>query len=368
MKILLIEDNPDHAELVMRAIREALPDLEIDLARTGEDGIRRARENALMSHQRAQKQKSKRKAQARMRRRLSAAQKHAQQLEELNRLQAEFVANVSHEFRTPLNGILGYTELLQDGLYGNMTKEQLEVLEHIRACSHHLLDLVNEVLDLVRLKKHQMQLELDLVSPIEMIEAAAAAVQPLAKQRGLSLVVSCESDLPIVKVDFRRIYQVLLNLLGNAIKFTNEGSVEVGVRHEGDSIRFHVKDTGIGIAPEFSPYVFKDFRQQDGTSTRPFGGVGLGLSLSKRLVELHGGKIGFVTRENEGTEFFFYIPLPSPAEMSTILLNSAADDRIPHGKTIPGQAPILLQPDMTESSGQKSGLPVEAGRMVKSAS
>jgi signal transduction histidine kinase len=248
------------------------------------------------------------KRRGRIRARLSEAKKYTQELEELNRLQAEFIANVSHEFRTPLNGILGYTELLRDGLYGEMTPEQLNVLHHIRDCGHHLLDLVNEVLDLSRLKRHQVQLEVEDVSPVELIEAAAAAVQPLAKQKRLDLITRCEPDLPMLRIDFRRLYQVLLNLLGNAIKFTNEGSVEVGAFRDGKSVRFHVKDTGIGIAPEFSRHVFKDFRQKDGTP-RPFGGVGLGLSLSKRLVELHGGKIGYTTKQNKGTEFYFFIPL-----------------------------------------------------------
>jgi signal transduction histidine kinase len=247
------------------------------------------------------------KRRGRIRARLSEAQKYSQQLEELNRLQAEFIANVSHEFRTPLNGILGYTDLLRDGLYGEMTPEQLNVLHHIRDCGHHLLDLVNEVLDLSRLKKHQVQLELESISPVELIEAAAAAVQPLARQKRLALITQCEPDLPLLRVDFRRLYQVLLNLLGNAIKFTNEGKVEVGASRDGKSVRFHVKDTGIGIAPDFARHVFKDFRQKDGIP-RSFSGVGLGLSLSKRLVELHGGTIGYATKPGLGTEFYFYIP------------------------------------------------------------
>lgn len=244
----------------------------------------------------------------RIRARLSAVKKHAQEVEARNRLQVEFIADISHEFRTPLNGILGYTELLRDGLYGQMTPEQLEVANHIRDCGHHLLDLVNEVLELSRLKKHQVQLELENVPPVELIEAAAAAVQALAKQKRLALNTHCDAGLPLLRLDFRRIYQVLLNLLSNAIKFTHEGSVEIGARREGKNIRFHVKDTGIGIAPEFARHVFKEFRQLDDV-VRPFGSVGLGLSLSKRLVELHGGKIGYTTKPNKGTEFYFLIPL-----------------------------------------------------------
>jgi signal transduction histidine kinase len=247
------------------------------------------------------------KRRGRIRQRLSEVKKHAQELEARNRLQADFIADVSHELRTPLNGILGYTELLRDGLYGQMTPEQHDVLNHIRDCGHHLLDLVNEVLDLSRLKKHQVQLDLENILPVELIEAAAAAVQPLAKQKRLALLTKCEADLPALRVDFRRLYQVLLNLLSNAIKFTHDGSVEIGARREGKNIRFHVKDTGIGIAPEFARHVFKDFRQMDDI-VRPFGGVGLGLSLSKRLVELHGGKMGYTTKQNKGTEFYFSIP------------------------------------------------------------
>lgn len=263
--------------------------------------------NLLPPPQTKPKKKSAWKQRGRIRARLSEVKKHAQALEERNRLQTQFIADISHELRTPLNGILGYTDLLRDGMYGPMTPEQLDVLIHIRDCGHHLLDLVNEVLDLSRLKNHQVQLELENVSPAELIEAAAAAVQALAKQKRLELLTNCEADLPLLKIDFRRVYQVLLNLLSNAIKFTHAGSVEIGARREGKHIRFHVKDTGIGIAPEFTRHVFKDFRQLDGVP-RPFGGAGLGLSLSKRLVELHGGKIGYTTKQNKGTEFYFLIP------------------------------------------------------------
>jgi len=247
------------------------------------------------------------KRRGRIRARLSAAKKHAQELEERNRLQTEFIADISHELRTPLSGILGYADLLRDGMYGPMTPAQLEVLAHIRDCGYHLLDLVNEVLDLSRLKNHQVQLELENVPPMELIDAAAGAVQALAKQKRLELLTKCEADLPNLHIDFRRVYQVLLNLLSNAIKFTHAGSVEIGARRDGKHIRFHVKDTGIGIAPEFVRHVFKDFRQMDGVP-RSFGGIGLGLSLSKRLVELHGGKIGYTTKQNKGTEFYFLIP------------------------------------------------------------
>jgi signal transduction histidine kinase len=289
------------------------------------DGERREEELASISRPKSKitPKRSPWQRRRRIRARLSEAQKHAQQLEALNRLQAEFIANVSHELRTPLNGVLGYTELLRDGMYGQLAPAQLEVIEHIRACGNHLLDLVNEILDLSRLKQHQMQLEIETIVPVELIEAAAAAVHPLARQRRLNLVTRCEPDLPVLRVDFRRLYQVLLNLLSNAIKFTKEGTIEIGARRESNGIRFHVKDTGIGIAPEFARYVFKEFHQlapifslqrnerssaPDGVA-RPFSGVGLGLSLSKRLVELHGGKIAYVTKENEGTEFYFHIPI-----------------------------------------------------------
>jgi signal transduction histidine kinase len=305
------------------------------------DDERREKEHASISHpqKKTKPKKSRWQRRRRIRARLVDAQKHARQLEELNRLQAEFIASVSHELRTPLNGILGYTELLRDGMYGQLAPAQLDVIEHIRTCGNHLLDLVNEILDLSRLKQHQMQLDIDTIAPVELIEAAAAAVHPLARQRRLNLVTNCEPDLPVLRVDFRRLYQVLLNLLSNAIKFTKEGTVEIGARRERNGIRFHVKDTGIGIAPEFARYVFKEFHQlspifslrrneqsseplqgesPDGAprpfgglpiSGAPFSGMGLGLSLSKRLVELHGGKIAYVTKENQGTEFYFHIPI-----------------------------------------------------------
>jgi signal transduction histidine kinase len=231
------------------------------------------------------------------------------QIDTSSRLQTEFISNISHEFRTPLNAVLGYVELLRDGLYGPVTDEQREALDHVVRCATHLLDLINEVMDLSKLKNGQLELEKDHYSPYELVESVADAMQPSVRQKNLRLEVHCEEGLPSVYVDFHRIYQVLRNLLDNAVKFTHSGKVEIGARRVGDAIEFFVRDTGIGIPADSLPTIFDEFRQADGSTTRHYGGMGIGLSLSRRLVELHGGEMAVESRESYGSTFRFTIPL-----------------------------------------------------------
>jgi signal transduction histidine kinase len=226
-----------------------------------------------------------------------------------SRLQTEFVSNMSHEFRTPLNAILGYIELLRDGLYGSVTEEQRQALDHVARCATHLLDMINEVLDLSKLKKRQLELEQDYYSPYELVESVADAIQPEIYEKSLQLEVHCDEALPSVYVDFHRICQVLRNLVDNAVKFTHSGKVEIGAKRTTDSIEFFVRDTGIGIPEDSLSTIFEEFRQADGSSTRHYGGMGIGLSLSRGLVELHGGEMKVESREEHGSTFRFSIPI-----------------------------------------------------------
>ncbi len=233
----------------------------------------------------------------------------ARQMDDSFRLQTEFVSNISHEFRTPLNGVLGYVELLRDGLYGPVTEEQRQALDHVARCANHLLDLITEVMDLSKLKNGQLELEKDLYSPYELVESVADAMQPAVREKELRLEIHCEEGLPSVYVDFHRIYQVLRNLVDNAVKFTHSGQVEIGARRLEDAVEFFVRDTGIGIPEESLTTIFEEFRQADGSTTRTYGGMGIGLSLSRRLVELHGGEMSVESRESHGSTFTFTVPV-----------------------------------------------------------
>lgn len=236
-------------------------------------------------------------------------QKKNMQLEESSRVQTEFVANISHEFRTPLNGILGYADLLLDDVYGELNDKQRAALTNIRHCALSLFDLVQKVLDLSKLKSNQLKLEYEYCSPYDLIEATAGTIEPIVRSKGLKLIRHCEEGLSVIRVDFKRIYQVLVNLAANAVKFTHEGHVELGALRTSEGVQFYVQDTGIGIQPEDQEKIFQEFRQLDSSTTRIYGGIGVGLSLSKKLVELHEGSLGLESAPNEGSRFHFTLPL-----------------------------------------------------------
>ena len=236
-------------------------------------------------------------------------QKKYMKLEESARIQSEFVSKISHEFRTPLNGIVGYAELLEDKVYGNLNSNQLAALENIKSCALDLLKMVQEVLDLSRPKTNQLKLEYDFCTPRELVEAVGDTVGPIAKTKGLKFEVSFAEDLPTIRVDFKRIYQVLVNLVSNSVKFTKEGVVQVGAEWEENAVKFSVKDTGVGISSELKELIFHEFRIENGTMNRFYGGMGLALSLSRRLVELHDGKLWAESRTPQGCSFYFTIPL-----------------------------------------------------------
>lgn len=240
-------------------------------------------------------------------------QKKYMKLEESARIQSEFVSSISHEFRTPLNGIVGYAELLEDKVYGDLNGNQLAALQNIKACASDLLKMVQEILDLSRLKTQQLKLELEVCNPCELVEAACGAVAPIAKNKGLQLKVTTEGELPGIRVDFKRIYQVLVNLAANAIKFTKEGEIRISAEGDGEQVTFSVKDSGIGISQELQELILHDFRNNDGSINRYYGGMGLALSLSRRLVALHDGEFWVDSSVRNGSAFYFTIPLsPKP--------------------------------------------------------
>jgi GAF domain-containing protein/two-component sensor histidine kinase len=231
------------------------------------------------------------------------------QLEVASRHKSQFLANMSHELRTPLNAILGYTELLLDGIYGALPEKAGETMARIDRSGRHLLALINDVLDLSKIEAGQLTLSLADYSLTEVIHTVVTAVEPLAAEKGLGLRVALEPDLPLARGDDRRISQVLLNLVGNAVKFTDAGEVRIEAKASDGSFLISVSDTGPGIATEDQGRIFEEFQQADTSNTRKKGGTGLGLSIAKRILALHGGRIWVASTPGMGSTFSFTLPV-----------------------------------------------------------
>jgi signal transduction histidine kinase len=235
------------------------------------------------------------------------AQSH--QLEAASRHKSEFLANVSHELRTPMNAILGFNEMILGEIYGQVPPALQTPLTHIQTSGKHLLRLINNVLDLAKIEAGRMELDLQDYSVPDVVESVRASLVPLAAAKGLDLVAAVPVDLPVARGDAGRITQCLLNLVGNALKFTPEGRVEISVALRDSLLQYAVADTGIGIGPDRLDAVFGEFRQGDPTVASEFGGTGLGLSITKKFVEMHGGCIWVRSALGAGSTFSFAIPL-----------------------------------------------------------
>jgi signal transduction histidine kinase/HAMP domain-containing protein len=231
------------------------------------------------------------------------------QLEVASRHKSQFLANMSHELRTPLNAILGYTELILDHIYGEVPPKIRDVVERVDRSGRHLLGLINDVLDLSKIEAGALALSLGDYSMQDVVQTVATSVEPLAAEKALRLVQDVPRDLPIARGDERRLAQVLLNLVGNAIKFTEAGEVRITVRAEDDTFRVAVADTGPGIAPEHLERIFGEFQQVDASSTRKKGGTGLGLAIARRIIEMHGGRIQVESAVGTGSTFTFTVPI-----------------------------------------------------------
>jgi len=233
----------------------------------------------------------------------------SRQLEVASRHKSEFLANMSHELRTPLNAILGYTELLLDAIYGEVSEKIRGVLERVLSNGRHLLGLINDVLDLSKIEAGQLTLSIDVYSLADVVQSVHSAVGSLAAEKHLGFSVELQPNLPIGRGDGRRITQVLINLVGNAIKFTDEGNVAIKASAVNGSFEIAVCDTGPGIAPEDQIKIFEEFAQADSTSTRKKGGTGLGLTISKRIIEMHGGRIWVESEVGSGSTFHLALPV-----------------------------------------------------------
>ncbi len=234
----------------------------------------------------------------------------AEKLRELDRLKSEFLASMSHELRTPLNSIIGFADVLLEGIDGELNERMEEDVILIRNSGRHLRELIGDILDMSKIEAGMMDLryeEIDIPSMVRDFEAFAST-QLRTYEKELEFTVELGEDVGVIVADRTRFTQVLYNLISNAIKFTAEGQVTLSLQMDGDQLRVEVSDTGIGIEKENVPIVFEQFRQVDGSLTRQAGGTGLGLPISKSLVELHGGKIWVESEVGEGTTFAFTIP------------------------------------------------------------
>jgi signal transduction histidine kinase len=230
-------------------------------------------------------------------------------LEIASQHKSQFLANMSHELRTPLNAILGYTELIVDGIYGEVPAKIKETLERVQQSSRHLLGLINDVLDLSKIEAGELRLSLSDYSMADVVRGVATAVEALAREKHLALTTSVPPDLPTGQGDERRITQVLLNLVGNAIKFTETGAVAIAVAASNGEFAVRVADTGPGISPRDQERIFQEFQQVDSSSTRTKGGTGLGLSIARKIVTLHGGRMWVESDLGRGSTFIFTLPV-----------------------------------------------------------
>ncbi len=227
---------------------------------------------------------------------------------EINQLKDEFLANTSHELRTPLNSIIGFLTLITEGYYDN--KNELRTFtRNALDSSYHLLSVINDLLDISKIEAGKMQLEIEKIYVDELITDVCRLFTVQTDQKGLALESSIKGSPLFASADVRKLKQVLINLLGNATKFTSAGYIKVTVEQQNGNIRFMIKDTGIGIPREKRDKLFQRFIQVDGSLTRKFSGIGLGLVISKHLLEMMGGQIKIESKgRGKGTTVHFTIP------------------------------------------------------------
>jgi signal transduction histidine kinase len=231
------------------------------------------------------------------------------ELERASQAKSDFLANMSHELRTPLNAILGYTELILDEIYGEVPAEIRDVQERVQHSGRHLLGLINDVLDLSKIEAGRMELSPTEYSVQDIVDTVSSSLRSLAAEKGLEFVAEAQEDIPVAFGDGQRLTQCLMNLAGNALKFTRRGRVEIWVECQRETLVYRVSDTGVGIPQHQLESIFIEFRQADATITNEFGGTGLGLSITRKFVEMHGGRIWVESEVGKGSTFFFSIPL-----------------------------------------------------------
>jgi signal transduction histidine kinase len=233
----------------------------------------------------------------------------SRQLAEASQHKSQFLANMSHELRTPLNAILGYTELILDDIYGETPAKMRGVLDRVQKNGKHLLGLINDVLDLSKIEAGQLSLSLSDYSLKNVVQTVFSAIEPLATEKQIALKIDLGQELPQGRGDERRLTQVLLNLVGNAIKFTDIGEVSIKGSSANGTFNVAVRDTGPGISTADQAKLFQEFQQADNSITKKKGGTGLGLAISRRIIEMHGGRIWVESSPGNGSTFAFTLPV-----------------------------------------------------------
>jgi PAS domain S-box-containing protein len=275
-------------------------------------------ETALERQARTRAQRALAEANARLEERVAERTRELaaanERLKELDRLKSEFLATMSHELRTPLNSILGFTGLLKAGLSGPVSDDQKEQLDIVYSSSQHLLELINGLLDLSRIEAGRMSLHLETVSPLEVAIEVERLLHPEVRRIGLLYETEVRPATLKVRTDRRKLFQILLNVAANAVKFTPRGHVRVTARTDSQRLIFQVEDTGLGISPEAMEVLFEAFRRGGGSRQRDVEGTGLGLYLCKKLLGLLGGDIEVESRHGEGATFTFWVPLQTVIE------------------------------------------------------
>jgi PAS domain S-box-containing protein len=244
------------------------------------------------------------------------SERHLQEALAAGRHKSEFLANMSHELRTPLNAVIGFSELLGEKIFGELNDKQAEYVTDIHESGQHLLSLINDILDLSKIEAGRLELSPEEIDLPSTFDNALVLMKERAARHGVRISKEIDGDVGVITADERKVKQVLINLLSNAVKFTGDGgSVTLRGRSLGDEVEVSVIDTGIGIKKEDHELIFEEFRQVDRSDVRKHEGTGLGLALSKRLVELHGGRIWVESERGRGSTFIFTLPIhPAPAE------------------------------------------------------
>ncbi|HEV2009643.1 MAG TPA: sensor histidine kinase [Candidatus Limnocylindria bacterium] len=248
---------------------------------------------------------------------LGEVEAKSREVEAANRHKSEFLANMSHELRTPLNAIIGFSEVLSQRMFGEINPKQGEYLADIQASGQHLLSLINDILDLSKVEAGKMELQLSRFSLADALQGVVMMVRERAADRGIALSAEIDPTIEVVEADERKVKQVVLNLLTNAVKFTPAGGqVQLRATREGDGVAVAIIDTGVGIAPADQARIFEEFAQARGGAAGEQEGTGLGLTLSRKFVELHGGKIWVESELGKGSVFTFTLPLAGSARGS----------------------------------------------------
>jgi signal transduction histidine kinase len=225
-----------------------------------------------------------------------------------NQAKSNFLTVMSHELRTPLTALTGYGELLADGILGPMPPQQREVIERMRAVTNHLTAMIDDILTFSGIEAGRERVRLEEVSTADLLRGAAAILEPVAQKKGIRFHAEVSAEAPSIRTDADKVRQILVNLGSNAIKFTDAGEVSMELQPNSTVVRFHVSDTGIGIAPEHLKHIFQPFGQVDTGLTRQYGGTGLGLYISHRLAGFLGGKIEVSSLPGSGSRFTLVLP------------------------------------------------------------